>query len=159
MVQSESSEKKVDLKFIIFIVVVILYLIFYVIDLRRPSMLIDPNIDIITTDSGLKYQDIVVGEGDIAAPGVVVSVHYTGWLSSNDTKFDSSVDRGTPFEFNLGAGMVIKGWEEGVTGMAVGGTRNLIIPSDLAYGERGAGNGLIPPGAELIFKVELLGIN
>ena len=120
-------------------------------------MLIDPDVDITTTTSGLKYQDLVVGDGTVAQPGTTVSVHYTGWLT-DETKFDSSVDRGTPFEFVLGAGQVIKGWEEGISGMAIGGTRMLIIPADLAYGDRGAGNGLIPPGAELFFQVELLDV-
>lgn len=112
----------------------------------------------VTTPSGLKYQDQVVGSGAEAAKGKTVAVHYTGWLDQNGTKgekFDSSVDRGTPFEFPLGAGMVIKGWDEGVAGMKVGGKRRLLIPSALAYGQRGAG-GAIPPNANLIFDVELL---
>ena len=110
----------------------------------------------ITTDSGLQYIDTVVGEGATAAHGHTVSVHYTGTLTDG-TKFDSSVDRGTPFEFPLGAGMVIAGWEEGIAGMNVGGKRTLTIPSDLGYGAHGAGNA-IPPNATLVFKVELLGI-
>jgi FKBP-type peptidyl-prolyl cis-trans isomerase len=111
----------------------------------------------ITTASGLKYVDLVVGSGEVATKGQTVSVHYTGWLTDGK-KFDSSVDRGTPFQFPLGAGRVIKGWDEGVAGMKVGGKRKLTIPSQLAYGERGAGNGLIPPNAELVFEVELLAI-
>ncbi|MBI1913253.1 MAG: FKBP-type peptidyl-prolyl cis-trans isomerase [Planctomycetes bacterium] len=111
---------------------------------------------IITTDSGLKYIDLKVGTGDKAKKDDTVEVHYTGWLK-NGKKFDSSVDRGKPFEFKLGAGRVIKGWDEGVAGMKVGGKRKLIIPSKLAYGERGAG-GVIPPNAELTFEVELLKI-
>jgi FKBP-type peptidyl-prolyl cis-trans isomerase len=110
----------------------------------------------VTTSSGLKYVDQVVGTGDVAAVGKTASVHYTGWLE-NGKKFDSSVDRGQPFSFPLGAGRVIKGWDEGVQGMKVGGKRKLTIPSDLGYGSRGAG-GVIPPNATLIFDVELLGL-
>ncbi len=109
------------------------------------------------TDSGLKYEDTVIGEGDVATAGQRVSVHYTGWLE-NGTKFDSSKDRNQPFDFNLGAGQVIKGWDEGVAGMQVGGSRKLTIPSQLGYGATGAG-GVIPPNATLIFEVELLGIS
>ena len=110
----------------------------------------------VTTSSGLKYVDQVVGTGDAAVAGKTASVHYTGWLE-NGKKFDSSVDRGQPFSFPLGAGKVIKGWDEGVQGMKVGGKRKLTIPSDLGYGSRGAG-GVIPPNATLIFDVELLGV-
>lgn len=109
----------------------------------------------VTTDSGLVYEDLTVGEGDEAQVGDTVSVHYTGWLE-DDTKFDSSVDRGTPFEFTLGAGTVIQGWEEGVGGMREGGKRRLIIPPDLAYGA--PGRGPIPPNATLTFDIELLEI-
>lgn len=109
------------------------------------------------TDSGLKYEDLVVGDGAAATGGgQTVSVHYTGWLE-NGTKFDSSLDRGTPFDFSLGKKMVIAGWDEGVVGMKVGGKRRLTIPPHLGYGERGAG-GVIPPNATLIFEVELLDI-
>src|SRR3989339_1969993 len=108
----------------------------------------------ITTASGLQYVDQVIGTGAEAKPGMNVSVHYTGWLT-NGTKFDSSKDRGQPFEFPLGAGRVIRGWDEGVAGMKIGGKRKLIIPSDLGYGARGAGN-VIPPNATLVFEVELL---
>ncbi len=108
------------------------------------------------TDSGLKYEDLQAGEGDQAAAGHSVSVHYTGWLLDGD-KFDSSVDRNQPFEFTLGQGMVIGGWDEGVAGMRVGGMRRLTIPPQLGYGSRGAG-GVIPPDATLVFDVELLAI-
>lgn len=107
------------------------------------------------TTSGLQYQDLAVGDGDEAVAGQNVQVHYTGWLKSNGEKFDSSLDRGQPFKFALGAGMVIRGWDEGVQGMRVGGKRKLVIPPDLGYGSRGAG-GVIPPGATLVFEVELL---
>ena len=110
----------------------------------------------ITTSSGLQYIDQVVGTGDTATAGQTVSVHYTGWLT-NGKKFDSSVDRGQPFSFRLGIGQVIKGWDEGVQGMKIGGKRKLTIPSNLGYGARGAG-GLIPPHATLVFDVELLGV-
>lgn len=110
----------------------------------------------VTTASGLQYKDIVVGDGEAAVAGKTVVVHYTGWLLDG-AKFDSSVDRGTPFEFPLGAGRVIKGWEEGVSGMNIGGKRELIIPPDLGYGAQGAG-GVIPPNATLKFEVELLGL-
>jgi FKBP-type peptidyl-prolyl cis-trans isomerase FkpA len=114
-----------------------------------------------TTSSGLDYQDTVVGEAAVATSGQRVTVHYTGWLyqdGQQGAKFDSSKDRGDPFVFNLGAGMVIRGWDEGVAGMQVGGTRVLIIPPALGYGARGAG-GVIPPNATLKFEVELLGLN
>lgn len=106
--------------------------------------------------SGLQYEDLVVGNGTMAEPGMNVSVHYTGWLTDG-TKFDSSVDRNEPFQFQLGAGMVIRGWDEGVKGMRIGGKRKLTIPSDMGYGARGAG-GVIPPNATLVFDVELLGV-
>ena len=107
-----------------------------------------------TTASGLKYEDIKEGDGDVATTGKTVSVHYTGWLTSGK-KFDSSKDRGQPFDFPLGGGRVIKGWDEGVQGMKVGGVRKLTIPASLGYGSRGAG-GVIPPDATLVFEVELL---
>ena len=110
----------------------------------------------VTTDSGLKYEDVTVGEGAEAVAGKTVSVHYTGWLTDGQ-KFDSSKDRNDPFEFPLGAGMVIRGWDEGVQGMKVGGKRRLVIPPQLGYGARGAG-GVIPPNATLMFEVELLGV-
>jgi FKBP-type peptidyl-prolyl cis-trans isomerase len=111
----------------------------------------------VTTPSGLKYWDLKKGTGAVAKSGSPVKVHYTGWLTDGK-KFDSSVDRGEPFAFKLGAGMVIKGWDEGVAGMKVGGKRQLRIPPELGYGARGAG-GVIPPNAELIFDVELLGVD
>jgi FKBP-type peptidyl-prolyl cis-trans isomerase FkpA len=114
-----------------------------------------------TTNSGLQYEDTVVGDGPEATAGKYVTVHYTGWLRNDDgsagAKFDSSKDRNDPFQFPLGAGNVIKGWDEGVQGMKVGGARRLIIPASLGYGARGAG-GVIPPNATLIFDVELLGV-
>jgi len=113
-----------------------------------------------TTPSGLIIEDVVVGEGAAAAAGQNVTVHYTGWLTDGvmkGRKFDSSKDRSDPFAFPLGAGHVIKGWDEGVQGMKVGGKRMLTIPPALGYGARGAG-GVIPPNATLLFEVELLGI-
>jgi FKBP-type peptidyl-prolyl cis-trans isomerase FkpA len=104
--------------------------------------------------SGLKYVDENVGDGAIAEKGKSVSVHYTGWLTDG-TKFDSSVDRGQPFSFTLGAGQVIRGWDEGVAGIKIGGKRTLLIPPELGYGARGAG-GAIPPNATLLFEVELV---
>ena len=115
----------------------------------------------ITTPSGLQYEDITTGQGAEAKAGRSVRVHYTGWLhdptaaDQRGRKFDSSKDRNDPFEFSLGAGMVIKGWDEGVQGMKVGGTRILTIPPQLGYGARGAGS-VIPPNATLVFEVELL---
>jgi FKBP-type peptidyl-prolyl cis-trans isomerase len=111
----------------------------------------------VTTPSGLKYWELKKGSGAVAKAGDSVQVHYTGWLTEGK-KFDSSVDRGSPFAFKLGAGMVIKGWDEGVAGMKVGGKRQLHIPAELGYGARGAGDA-IPPNADLIFDVELLGVN
>ena len=116
-----------------------------------------------TTPSGLQYEDIVPGSGATAASGNNVSVHYTGWLydaaapQRRGRKFDSSKDRNRPFEFELDGGQVIRGWDEGVQGMLVGGTRVLTIPPELGYGARGAG-GVIPPNATLVFEVELLGV-
>jgi FKBP-type peptidyl-prolyl cis-trans isomerase FkpA len=114
-----------------------------------------------TTASGLEYEEMNIGTGDEATAGAQVSVHYTGWLRNDDgsagAKFDSSKDRNDPFSFGLGAGQVIKGWDEGVQGMKIGGIRKLIIPAALGYGARGAG-GVIPPNATLIFEVELLGV-
>lgn len=112
--------------------------------------------DRIVLESGLEYMDIETGEGPVAVSGKEVTVHYTGTFP-NGKKFDSSVDRGEPFTFRLGAGRVIKGWDEGVSGMRIGGKRRLFIPPALAYGKKGAGS-VIPPNAELHFEVELLGV-
>ncbi|HXV26576.1 MAG TPA: FKBP-type peptidyl-prolyl cis-trans isomerase [Candidatus Paceibacterota bacterium] len=116
----------------------------------------EPAGEVMTTQEGLQYQDIVVGAGAEAKAGDVVAVHYTGWLTDG-TKFDSSLDRGEPFVFQVGAGQVIQGWDLGVAGIKIGGKRKLTIPPQLGYGERGAG-GVIPPNATLVFEVELLGI-
>jgi FKBP-type peptidyl-prolyl cis-trans isomerase FkpA len=116
-----------------------------------------------TAPSGLQYEDTTVGNGETARAGHQVKVHYTGWLfdakapNSRGRKFDSSKDRGDPFDFALGEGEVIRGWDEGVQGMQVGGTRVLTIPPDLGYGARGAA-GVIPPNATLVFEVELLAV-
>src|SRR5262245_27843941 len=110
----------------------------------------------VTLPDGLKYEDLKVGDGALAEEGHKVDVHYTGWLTDG-TKFDSSLDRGKPFSFTLGGGNVIRGWDEGVKGMRVGGKRKLTIPPDLGYGASGAA-GVIPPNATLVFEVELLGV-
>jgi FKBP-type peptidyl-prolyl cis-trans isomerase FkpA len=123
----------------------------------------NPTMPATTTASGLQYDDVTVGSGATAKAGAEVTVHYTGWLydptaaNNRGKKFDSSKDRNDPFKFDLGAGMVIGGWDEGVQGMQVGGTRVLTIPPQLGYGARGAG-GVIPPNATLVFEVELLGV-
>ena len=114
-----------------------------------------------TTASGLQFSDTVVGTGAAPKTGQTCAMHYTGWLykdGAKGAKFDSSVDRGEAFEFTLGVGQVIKGWDEGVASMKVGGKRTLIIPANLGYGARGAG-GVIPPNATLMFDVELLGVS
>lgn len=109
------------------------------------------------TDTGLQYHDFTVGDGATATSGDRVTVHYSGWLASDSTLFDSSYRRGQPFSFRLGAGEVIRGWDEGVAGMRVGGERQLVIPPELGYGSQGTGP--IPPNATLIFEVELLSVN
>jgi peptidylprolyl isomerase len=124
---------------------------------KEKNKMADPNAKEVTTPSGLKSQDLVVGKGESPKPGQRVKVHYTGWLTDG-TKFDSSVDRGEAFTFQIGVGQVIRGWDEGVASMKVGGKRKLIIPPQLGYGAGGAG-GVIPPNATLIFEVELLGVN
>ena len=114
----------------------------------------------VTTSSGLQFADLKAGTGASPRPGQICIMHYTGWLYQNGkkgAKFDSSVDRGQPFEFPIGTGRVIRGWDEGVSGMKVGGKRVLIIPPELGYGARGAG-GVIPPNATLMFEVELMGV-
>jgi peptidylprolyl isomerase len=116
----------------------------------------NPNENVITTSTGLQYVDVVEGTGATPQAGQTVVVHYTGTLEDG-SKFDSSRDRGQPFKFPLGAGRVIKGWDEGIATMKIGGRRTLIIPPDLGYGARGAG-GVIPPNATLLFDVELLGV-
>jgi FKBP-type peptidyl-prolyl cis-trans isomerase FkpA len=110
-----------------------------------------------TSPSGLIIEEVIIGQGAAAQAGQRVTVHYTGWLTDGE-KFDSSKDRDDPFQFSLGAGRVIKGWDEGVQGMQVGGTRKLTIPPALGYGARGAG-GVIPPNATLVFEVELISID
>ena len=131
--------------------------------MRPPFPLVELDLDMTTTASGLQYDDTTPGTGAEAAAGQRVTVHYTGWLhdptaaNGRGKKFDSSKDRGDPFGFQLGAGQVIAGWDEGVQGMKVGGTRVLLIPSELGYGARGAG-GAIPPNATLVFEVDLLSV-
>jgi FKBP-type peptidyl-prolyl cis-trans isomerase len=122
-------------------------------DTSAPTKVTGPGVK---TDSGLQYWDIRLGAGTVAKEGSHVRVHYTGWLT-NGKKFDSSVDAGQPFDFTIGNGEVIKGWEEGVTGMKVGGKRQLRIPPSLAYGAQGY-PGAIPPNATLIFDIQLLGV-
>ena len=122
--------------------------------LQGPGTVLGAEPEPLKTSSGLQYVDLVTGDGREAHVGETAFVHYTGWLEDG-TKFDSSVDRGEPFSFRLGAGRVIKGWDEGVVGMNIGTKRKLIIPPHLGYGSRGAGR-IIPPNATLIFEVELL---
>lgn len=117
---------------------------------------LDPDIGVVTLDSGLQYQDLVLGQGSPAKAGDTAVVHYTGWLTDG-TKFDSSLDRGAPFTFTLGRGSVIQGWDIGVAGMQPGGKRKLVIPPELAYGDRSVGS-FITPGSTLVFEVELIEI-
>jgi peptidylprolyl isomerase len=121
-----------------------------------PAPTLTPGANVTSTASGLKYEDLVVGTGASPKTGQTCSVHYTGWLT-NGSKFDSSRDRGTPFTFQIGQGSVIKGWDEGVMGMKVGGKRKLWVPPALAYGADGYPP-VIPPNSELVFEVELLGV-
>lgn len=125
-------------------------------DITKRNNMTQANPNAVKTPSGLSYVDEVVGTGPAPRAGQTVSVHYTGWLT-NGQKFDSSVDRGQPFEFVLGQGQVIRGWDEGVASMKIGGKRRLTIPADLGYGSRGAGD-VIPPNATLVFEVQLLGV-
>jgi len=137
-----------------------LFLTFVVLLVGTSFMMTSANGAVVKTKTGLRYEDQKVGTGAVAVKGKSVQVHYTGWLDDKGKpgkKFDSSVDRGKPFEFALGAGRVIKGWDEGVAGMKVGGKRRLLIPANLGYGARGAG-AAIPPNSKLIFDVELLGV-
>ncbi|RMG97758.1 MAG: FKBP-type peptidyl-prolyl cis-trans isomerase [Chloroflexi bacterium] len=127
------------------------------VDIRKPAQIMELDDDQYeVTEGGVKYYDIKPGDGPAAESGMTLEVHYTGWLEDG-TKFDSSLDAGRTFQFVLGAGMVIPGWDEGLVGMKVGGVRQLVIPSELAYGSTGAG-GVIPPDATLIFQVELVSI-
>jgi len=156
--RAEQREKKRNRR-IVFAVLLVAALAIYGIarfrQQKRNQFTLGENM--ITTQSGLQYEDLARGKGAEAKPGDEVEVHYTGWLQDG-TKFDSSVDRNQPFVFTLGAGQVIPGWDEGVTGMKVGGVRQLVIPPELGYGSQGAGN-IIPPNTTLIFEVELLAVN
>jgi len=146
------SRRREKLKRTFFPIILILAILMTSCSKSGPTPVTGPGI---TTASGLQYWDLKLGSGATAAPGNMVSVHYTGWLSSGD-KFDSSVDRSRPFQFPLGAGRVIKGWDEGVAGMKVGGKRQLRIPPALGYGSRDVGP--IPANATLVFDVELLDV-
>ena len=138
------------------VIAVLASLVFFANQGKQTTSDVELGANAVTTGSGLRYEDLVVGTGAEATPGSLVSVHYTGWLADG-TKFDSSLDAGQPFEFQLGTGGVIQGWDEGVAGMKVGGKRKLVVPSELGYGAQGAG-GVIPPNAVLIFEVELLDV-
>jgi hypothetical protein len=157
---AQKKKKEANYLLILVVLLVIVIGISLIQNGRRDIMTSFPIPDMnkmVTTDTGLQYQDFEVGTGEEAGPGDTVSVHYTGWLM-DETKFDSSLDRNEAFEFQLGAARVIRGWDEGVQGMQVGGKRLLVIPSNLGYGTQGAGGGLIPPNATLVFMVELLEI-
>ncbi len=158
-VRRAQREKKLRIQRIVLVAVLIIstLLILYGSRTRMTKSTITLGENMTQTTSGLHYEDIALGSGPAAQSGDQVQVHYTGWLEDG-TKFDSSLDRNQPFGFPLGAGRVIQGWDEGVAGMQVGGTRRLVIPPELGYGARGAG-GAIPPNATLIFEVELLAIN
>jgi FKBP-type peptidyl-prolyl cis-trans isomerase FkpA len=138
---------------IAFVIIVLAIIVYFV--WQGSSTNQETNDNLSTTSSGLQYEDLVIGTGETAKSGDSVSVHYTGWLEDG-TKFDSSLDRGSPFEFTIGTGGVIKGWDEGIQGMRVGGKRKLVIPPELGYGAQGRGT--IPPNATLIFEVELMAV-
>jgi len=150
-----NKDGKVFIGFIIVLIVAIVGVAYKI--TVKPSTVDTNKTMTITTASGLQMTDEVVGTGAEAVAGKKVSVHYTGTLE-NGKKFDSSLDRGQPFTFDLGAGQVIKGWDEGVAGMKVGGKRKLVIPANLGYGAREVGNGVIPANSTLIFEVELLDV-
>ena len=147
----QRNQRIAILAFIIFVIALVAFFVWQ----GRPKIS-ETSDNMITTASGLQYEDLEVGDGATAQEGNTVIVHYTGWLEDG-TKFDSSLDRDVPFDFILGTGGVIQGWDEGVAGMKVGGVRKLVIPPELGYGPSGAG-GVIPPNATLIFEVELLEI-
>ena len=157
--KDRKTDKNLATTAIVVIAVMLAFIVFSVIQTLPPKVTempgVDPNIEIVKTASGLQYQDQVVGTGAVAQAGQTVSVNYTGWLVDG-SKFDSSADHGQPLEFTLGDGSVIPGWDEGVATMKVGGKRQLVIPAELGYGD--TGSGAIPPGATLIFEVELLEI-
>jgi peptidylprolyl isomerase len=156
--RAEQKEKKRNRRIIFAIILVAALAIYGIFRFRQEEQnKVTLGENMITTQSGLQYEDLARGKGAEAQPGDEVKVHYTGWLEDG-TKFDSSVDRDQPFEFTLGEGQVIPGWDEGVTGMKVGGVRQLVIPPELGYGSQGAGI-IIPPNATLIFEVELLEVN
>lgn len=158
--KDKQTDKNLATAAIVVVGIMVVFLVYSIIQTLPPKVTelpgVDPNIEIIKTASGLQYQDLVVGSGAIAQSGQTVTVDYKGWTTDGAT-FDSSIQRGQPFEFVLGTGAVIEGWDEGVVGMAVGGKRLLIIPSDLGYGDAGAG-GVIPGGATILFEVDLLEI-
>jgi len=154
--KSQRQEKQNNQRIIIFAVILTVIALVAIFSRPKQSSFSIDEAGMTTTASGLKYKDLAVGTGAEAMAGDQVSVHYTGYLTDG-TKFDSSLDRGKPFEFQLGTGQVIKGWDEGVQGMHVGGKRQLLIPPDLGYGASGSGS-VIPPNATLFFEVELLDI-
>ena len=159
--QSERAQKRAakqrNQRLILIIITLLIVTVLIFVIYQNQSGNSTPANEFSTTTSGLQFQDIKIGNGEEAQKGDLVTVHYTGTFEDGN-KFDSSVDRNKPFEFALGDGMVIKGWDEGIQGMRVGGTRILKIPPDLAYGPDGYA-GVIPPNATLIFEVELIDVN